>query len=294
MTFAALLIATGRKILREEGLSAGAELLTFKQVRDRIEAERGVRIGNGSIIGRVWDSLFDYQTEVLAHIAADDSTSEVDVTLDELTPILLDADPSSEESRWFTVREVCRVGAATHMAALSRSTDYSLWIGVWAVTSVGSAPARRRRIERGARAVLRGSDRADGEDLPSRHGYRRVPSSRRSQYSSIHDRGGRPDRGVRSPEPSGRQADEWDHAFDWTWRPTTGVDVIRTGARSPRREVLRTRSCLGATGRGCECSTERSRPLNHRSWARLPSVVRRNGDICDHRLVGPIDRFAGQ
>ena len=61
-----LLIATGRKILREEGLSAGAELLTFKQVRDRIEAERGVRIGNGSIIGRVWDSLFDYQTEVLA------------------------------------------------------------------------------------------------------------------------------------------------------------------------------------------------------------------------------------
>ena len=46
------------------------------------------RIGNGSIIGRVWDSLFDYQTEVLANIAADDSTSVVDVTLDEFTPIL--------------------------------------------------------------------------------------------------------------------------------------------------------------------------------------------------------------
>ena len=143
-----LLIATGREILREEGLSAGAELLTFKQVRERIEAERGVRIGNGSIIGRVWDSLFDYQTEVMASIAAEDSTSEVDVTLDELTPILLDADPSSEESRWSIVREVCRVGAASHMAALNRSKDYSLWIGVWAATSVGSAPARRRRIER--------------------------------------------------------------------------------------------------------------------------------------------------
>ena len=33
------------------------------------------------------------------------------------------------------------------MEALSRSTDWSLWIGVWAMTSVGSAPLRRRRIE---------------------------------------------------------------------------------------------------------------------------------------------------
>jgi len=143
-----LLVETGREILREEGLCAGAELLTFKRVTERIEAERGVRIGNGSIIGRVWDSLFDYQTDVLATVASDDSTSEIEETLDGLTPILLDADPSSEESRWSTVREVCRVGAAANMAALSRSTDWSLWIGVWAVTSVGSAPARRRSIER--------------------------------------------------------------------------------------------------------------------------------------------------
>jgi hypothetical protein len=144
----ALLVETGREILREEGLGAGAELLTFKRVTDRIESDSGVRILNGSISGRVWESLFDYQTDVLVTIAADDSTSEIEETLDELAPILLGADPSSEESRWSTVREVCRVGAAANMAALSRSTDWSLWIGVWAVTSVGSAPARRRRIER--------------------------------------------------------------------------------------------------------------------------------------------------
>ena len=142
-----LLVATGREILREEGLGAGAELLTFKRVTERIELQKGIHIGNGSIIGRVWDSVFDYQTAVLVTIAADDSTSEIEETLDELTPILLGADPSSEESRWSTVREVCRVGAPAHIAALSRSTDYSLWIGVWAVTSVGSAPVRRRRIE---------------------------------------------------------------------------------------------------------------------------------------------------
>jgi len=142
-----LLIEAGQGILREEGLGAGAELLTFRRVCERIETERGLRIGNGSIIGRVWESLFDYQTEVLATIAADDSTAEIEETLDGLIPILLGADPSSEESRWATVREVCRAGAAANMVALSQSTDWSLWIGVWAVTSVGSAPARRRRIE---------------------------------------------------------------------------------------------------------------------------------------------------
>ncbi len=142
-----LLVETGREILREEGLGAGAELLTFRRVCQRIEAEKGLRIGNGSIIGRVWESLFDYQTDVLATIAADDSTAEIEETLDGLTSILLSADPCSAESRWSTVREVCRQGAAANMAALSQSTDWSLWIGVWAVTSVGSAPARRRRIE---------------------------------------------------------------------------------------------------------------------------------------------------
>jgi len=143
----ALLVDAGRDILREEGLSAGAELLTFKRVRERVEADTGIHIGNGSIIGRVWETLFDYQTAVMATIASDDSTAEIEQTLDGLVPILLRADPSSMESRWSTVREVCRVGAAANMEALSRSTDWSLWIGVWAVTSVGSAPLRRRRIE---------------------------------------------------------------------------------------------------------------------------------------------------
>ena len=129
-------------------MGTGGELLTFRRVCARVEAETGIRIGNGSIIGRAWESLFDYQTDVLATIAADDSTSEIEETLDGLAPILLNADPSSVESRWSTVREVCRVGAAANMAALSHSTDWSLWIGVWAVTSVGTAPARRRKIER--------------------------------------------------------------------------------------------------------------------------------------------------
>ena len=256
-----LLVETGREILREEGLGAGAELLTFKRVTDRIEADKGVRILNGSISGRVWESLFDYQTDVLVTIAADDSTSEIEETLDELTPILLGADPSSEESRWSTVREVCRVGAAANMAALSRSTDWSLWIGVWAVTSVGSAPARRRRIER----ALEESYRVVTERMERVYqaamdivGYRVRPGLTIRQFT---DRGGSADRGMRPSEPSGWRSDEWDHASDRTRRRTAGVDAVRAGRRSPGREVLRTRSRLDATARGCQFRAEPIRPL---------------------------------
>lgn len=142
-----LFVETGRTILREEGLGAGGEVLTFKRVSERVEADTGIRVTNASLIGRVWENQFDYQTDVLATIAADDSTSEIQDTLRGLAPVLANMDPLSEESRRWTLREVCRVSAAANTDALSRSTDWSLWIGIWAVTAVGAAPERRRRIE---------------------------------------------------------------------------------------------------------------------------------------------------
>lgn len=142
-----LFVETGRTILREEGLGAGGEVLTFKRVSERVEADTGIRVTNASLIGRVWENQFDYQTDVLATIAADDSTSEIQDTLRGLGSIFSDMDPSSEESRRWTMREICRVSAAANTDALSRSTDWSLWIGIWAVTAVGAAPERRRRVE---------------------------------------------------------------------------------------------------------------------------------------------------
>ena len=38
------------------------------------------------------------------------------------------------------------------MTTLRQSTDWSLWIGIWAVTAVGSAPERRRRVDEALRA----------------------------------------------------------------------------------------------------------------------------------------------
>ena len=93
----ALLIETGRTILREEGLGGGGEALTFKRVSDRVEADTGIRVTNASLIGRVWENQTKYQTDVLASIAADDSSSEIAQTVDGLESVLLAMDPYSEE-----------------------------------------------------------------------------------------------------------------------------------------------------------------------------------------------------
>ncbi len=142
-----MLIKAGRAILREEGLGTGGEMLTFKRVYERVEADTGIRFTNASVIGRIWENQFDFQTDVLAEVAADDSNAEVEESLNLMAPFLADMDLSSRESRRWTLQELCRVVAATHIDTLRRSTDWSLWIGIWAVTAVGSAPERRRRID---------------------------------------------------------------------------------------------------------------------------------------------------
>ncbi len=143
----AVFIEAGWAILREEGLGAGGGALTFKRVRERVEADTGIRMTNASLIGRVWKNQFEYQTDVLATIAADDSTSEIEDTLRDLAPVLARMDPSSEESRRATMREVCRLSAAANTRALRQSTDWLLWIGIWAVTALGTSPERRSRVE---------------------------------------------------------------------------------------------------------------------------------------------------
>jgi hypothetical protein len=158
-----MFIGAGIAILREEGLGAGGDQLTFKRVSERIEAETGRRVTNASVIGRIWENQFDFQTDVLATIAADDGAANIAVTMEDIGPILEKMDPDSPESREWTMHEVCRVSAASNSKALTQSTDWSLWVGIWAITAVGSAPERRRRVEEAAeRAYLAVTDRMEG------------------------------------------------------------------------------------------------------------------------------------
>ncbi len=145
-------VDAGLAILREEGLGGGADALTLKRVRDRVEATTGIRTTNASIIGRIWANQYEFQTDVLERLAADESNAEVEATVEDVAPVLAAMDPSSEASRRSTMREVCRLSAASNSRALRRSTDWALWVGVLAVTASGTpgsdtALERRRRID---------------------------------------------------------------------------------------------------------------------------------------------------
>lgn len=142
-----LFVEAGLAILREDGLGTSGESLTFKRARERVEADTGIHVTNASLIGRVWENQFDYQTDVLAVAASDDSASEIEDTLRVVSPVLVSMDATSEESRRLTMREICRLSAAANTKALSESTDWLLWIGIWAATAVGSSPERRTRID---------------------------------------------------------------------------------------------------------------------------------------------------
>jgi hypothetical protein len=143
----ALFVEAGRAILKENGLGAGGDVLTLKRARDRVESDFGVRFVNASLIGRIWRDQFDYQTEVLETIAADDSIAEVEASLDQVTSMLANLDVRSASSRRWSLQEMCRVVSAVHLDTLRGSTDWALWIGILATTAVGSDSSRQERID---------------------------------------------------------------------------------------------------------------------------------------------------
>ena len=126
-----LLVETGRSILRDEGLGAGAESLTFKRVFDRVERDTGVRLTNASIIRRVWENQADFQADVLVAIAADDSDAEIRRMLDSVGGVY--------------DQRVKATGDAS-LAALRESADWPSWMGVWGLAAGGTPLEYRRRI----------------------------------------------------------------------------------------------------------------------------------------------------
>lgn len=105
----ALLLAAGRSILLEEGLGTGADALNFKRAFDRVEAETGVKLSNASVIGRVWDSVADYQTDVLVELASDTSRSNVPQAAELVAGVLAHYQLTTAKARAAALSEVCRV-----------------------------------------------------------------------------------------------------------------------------------------------------------------------------------------
>lgn len=142
-----LLLETGRTMLKEEGLSSGADALTFKRVFDRVELDTGIRLTNASVIRRVWESQSDFQLDVLVAIAMGQSGAEIDTAEEALAPIVASINPTSLESRQQALRDLCRVGGALNAQAVRESKNWPLMIGVWALTATGRPTDRHKEIE---------------------------------------------------------------------------------------------------------------------------------------------------
>ena len=142
----ALLLAAGRSILLEEGLGTVADALNFKRAFDRIESDTGIRLSNASVIGRVWDSLADYQTDVLVELASSTNRSNVPEIAELVAGVLAESDLSTATARSEALSELCRVVGEALGDALRGSASWSVWINVWTMATSSDLPDRHERV----------------------------------------------------------------------------------------------------------------------------------------------------
>ena len=125
-----LLIEVGLELLIEEGLARGTERLTFKRVFDRASGERGVRVTNASVIGRIWSDMAEFQADVLAAALQNDDHVGMEETILAAAQVLAEADLVSVAGRRAATVEVIRVACAAHMEALTGSPKSDINIGL--------------------------------------------------------------------------------------------------------------------------------------------------------------------
>jgi hypothetical protein len=113
----------------------------------------------------VWDSLADYQADVLVTIAAQDGLGEFEGTFAALTPVLASMDVSTPEARDRSLREACRVGGTANITVLLESPDWWLWISVWSLAMADTRVGDDREASRQGRireALSEGYDSVTG------------------------------------------------------------------------------------------------------------------------------------
>ena len=142
-----VLLDVGVETLLGEGLGSGAEVLTFKRVYDHLERTRDIRLTNASVIGRAFESQQEFQSEVLAMIAASDSGEFYDLSEVLLNEVLLAAERSSLELRWQCISDLCRVTGTLMMDSLRISPVWRIWIGIWALAGSGPLTEEKERLK---------------------------------------------------------------------------------------------------------------------------------------------------
>jgi hypothetical protein len=143
-----LMLKAGREILKEEGIEATTNNLTFKRVFEHVEHDTGIQLTNASIIRRVWENQADFQADVLSAIAHDVERPEVDESLRAIGEFLDGFDLTTEALRLSAARQLCRVVGAASSDTLQASSNWPLWISVVAMATTDSPSERRSRVQR--------------------------------------------------------------------------------------------------------------------------------------------------
>ena len=138
----ALLIDAAVELVLRDGSILMGGLPTLKQVFDHLHSTRGITITYASVLGRVWVSQDEFQTEVVATLAHDDSSNEAAGTVLKMIAVAEAADRSTQEGRFKAIRDLSRVVGENSLDDLVNSATWPTWIGIWATCS----PARGRKI----------------------------------------------------------------------------------------------------------------------------------------------------
>ena len=123
-----------------------AAVASPRQPRRTREEETGSKLTNASVIGRVWDNLADYQTDVLVELASDTSRSNVPDMAEVVAGVLEGCDLSTPEARARALMQICRAVGVALGDALRRSASWSVWVTLWATAVTSDLPDRYRRV----------------------------------------------------------------------------------------------------------------------------------------------------
>jgi len=139
-----MLISAGRTVLLEEGLTLGAERVTFKRVFDEVERTTGARVTHAAVIDRIWRNQEEFQVDVLLAVLADEGTEEVEITEQAFTAALALADFSTPSSRRASLAELIRISTAAFVEAAQRSAvSIQFALGTYLAASRTAVPDER-------------------------------------------------------------------------------------------------------------------------------------------------------
>lgn len=142
------MLSAGKHLLSRDGFGLGTTPLTFKRVFEHLHEEHGMEVNPGSVYNRLWDDINQFRLDVLAKIATEHNReAEWEVTSGVVQGILENADLTTQESRFSTLRQLARLGAAANAKQFQQSDDWPLWTSIWSQYVLDNGRTRAPEVE---------------------------------------------------------------------------------------------------------------------------------------------------